>query len=62
MYIDISGEKEAKIVPVYDYDYNSLYPINISLMNGNQYKMNFRTVENPLSGKELRLQENILKI
>lgn len=45
--IDISDDKEAKITPVNDYEYNTEYSVYISLFNGNQYKMDFKTIEDP---------------
>jgi hypothetical protein len=43
--IDISGEKEAKITSVYNYQCNTEYSVDIALINGNQYKMDFVTVQ-----------------
>lgn len=45
--IDISGDKEAEITPVYYYEYGTDYTVYISLFNGNQYSMDFETVEDP---------------
>jgi hypothetical protein len=43
--IAIVGETEAKIIPVNDYEYNTEYSVYISLFNGNQYKMDFKTIQ-----------------